>query len=61
MADSPAVRSICCPLTDQLPMLPPTCGNRSQRAAPWARVSVSVAGESKITKWPYEDGVQPKG
>src|SRR6202046_5526313 len=56
MPDSLAVRSICCPLTDQLPMLPPSCGRRSQRAAPWVRVSVSVAGESKITKWPYDAG-----
>src|ERR1700727_1561577 len=61
MPDSLAVRSICCPLTDQLPMLPPSCGRRSQRAAPWVRVSVSVAGESKITKWPYDAGHAARG
>jgi hypothetical protein len=51
--ESLAVRNISCPLTDQLAMLPPTCGNRPQRAAPWVSMSVSVVGESKITKWPY--------
>ena len=41
------------PAADLLAMLPPTCGNRPQRAAPWVSMSVSVVGESKITKWPY--------
>src|SRR5580698_9890016 len=56
MPDSLAVRNISWPATDQLPMLPPTCGNRLQRAAPWVRVSVWVAGESRITIWPFDAG-----
>ena len=38
-----AGRSIDCPLTVQLPMLPPSAGMMSQRSAPLARVRISIA------------------
>jgi hypothetical protein len=57
MAAGLADRSISCPRTHQEPTLPPTRGSTSQRAAPRVKVSVSVAGESKITIWPYDAGM----